>query len=189
MNRKNRAFTALALALASVLGVAAYQAPVRKRAANAAPELVGGPWINTKGGAAAPLAARAGKPTLVAFWTFGCSNCQANIAPYGRLLARYRPKGVEMISVHTPEMRVERDVEEVKRHVGKFAIDYPVVVDGKGLNWDRWGVRYWPTLFLLDGEGRVVRRWEGELNWQGANGEGMVAAALDTLLAGRSLPQ
>jgi hypothetical protein len=36
-----------------------------------APELVGGPWLNTSGNAPLRLANRRGKVTIVEFWTFG----------------------------------------------------------------------------------------------------------------------
>lgn len=36
-----------------------------------APELVGGPWLNTARNAPITLAARRGKVTIVEFWTFG----------------------------------------------------------------------------------------------------------------------
>ncbi len=36
-----------------------------------APELVGGPWLNTSGGKPVTLAAQRGKVTIVHFWTFG----------------------------------------------------------------------------------------------------------------------
>ena len=37
----------------------------------AAPELVGGPWINNDKNGPIKLAARKGKVTIVQFWTFG----------------------------------------------------------------------------------------------------------------------
>ena len=37
----------------------------------AAPELVGGPWLNRPRGAPHTLASRKGKVTVVQFWTFG----------------------------------------------------------------------------------------------------------------------
>ena len=37
----------------------------------AAPELVGGPWINSDKNGPVKLAARKGKVTIVQFWTFG----------------------------------------------------------------------------------------------------------------------
>lgn len=171
--------------LATVFAFAQRGVTAAKPDPNAAPLFAEGQWLNTKEGTPVTLASRKGKPTLVAFWTFACSNCQANIPVYARLLAKYRPQGVEMISIHTPEMRVERDLEEVKNHVARFGIDYPVLIDNANANWNRWGVRYWPTLFVVDANGHAIRRWEGELNWQGADGEAQVGRVLEGLLAAK----
>ncbi|RYG29127.1 redoxin domain-containing protein [bacterium] len=148
-------------------------------------EFVGGPWLNVAGGRPIALASRTDHPTLIAFWTFGCSNCQANLAPYARLYAKYKPLGVELVAIHTPEMSHERRTEAVEEHIERFKIPYPVLVDNDNKNWNRWSVRYWPTLFLLDRKGRVVKKWEGELNYGRAQGEAEVARALDGLLTRR----
>jgi thiol-disulfide isomerase/thioredoxin len=170
------------LGLASAFALA-QGTPEKKPNPDQAPLFAEGRWLNTKDGKPVTLESRKGKPTLVAFWTFGCSNCQANIPAYERLLAKYRPKGVEMISVHTPELKIERDVEEVKKHVAKHRIDYPVLIDNENANWNRWHVQVWPTLYVVDGEGVVKCRWLGELNWQGAGGEAKIGQVLDALLA------
>ncbi|RYG48211.1 redoxin domain-containing protein [bacterium] len=177
------------LLLASAFVFANQEPAAKKPHPDQAPELTGGPWLNTENGKPVTFESRKGRPTLVAFWTFACSNCQANIAPYARLLAKYRPKGVEMISVHTPEIEVERNPEEVKRHLAKFKIDYPVLIDNDHANWNRWKLKWWPTLYVLGGNGIVIRRWEGELNWNGAKGEAEVARLLDRLLAEKASTQ
>lgn len=157
--------------------------PAAKPNPNQAPLFAQGEWLNTKDGKPVTLASRKGKPTLVAFWTFACSNCHANFPAYARLLAKYRPKGVEMISIHTPEIEIERDVEEVKKRIAKYKIDYPVLIDNKNENWNRWKVNVWPTLFVVDGEGVARYYWRGELNWKGAGGEAKIGEILDGLLA------
>ena len=45
------------------------QAPIAENVS--APELVGGPWLNTPNHQPIKLAARKGKVTVVEFWTFG----------------------------------------------------------------------------------------------------------------------
>jgi len=150
---------------------------------NKAPALVGGPWLNTKDGKPVTIESRKGKPTLVAFWTFACENCQNNLKPYERILALYRKKGVELISVHTPELKIEREQAEVQKHIAKYKIDYPVLVDNDGANWNRWQLSVWPTLFVLDKQGRVRYQWKGELNWQNGGGEAKIEQVLDALLA------
>jgi thiol-disulfide isomerase/thioredoxin len=173
------------LGLATAFAFAKQGAPAKKPNPDQAPLFAEGQWLNTKDGKPVTLESRKGKPTLVAFWTFACSNCQANIPAYERLLAKYRPKGVEMVSVHTPELRIERDVEEVKKHVEKYKIDYPVLIDNANANWDRWKVSMWPTLYVVDGDGVVKYHWRGELNWRGAGGEAKIGQILDGLLAKR----
>ncbi len=83
----------------------------------AAPELSGGPWLNTPDNKPLTLAARRGKVTIVQFWTFGCSNCQANLPAYARLHKKFEKQGVTIIGVHTPEFDHERDPKNVARRV------------------------------------------------------------------------
>lgn len=174
---------AASMTLLPVLAVP-QQAPAKPAASpDQAPLFADGQWFNTKDGKPLTLESRKGKPTLVAFWTFACSNCQANLPAYRRLLAKYRPKGVELISIHTPELKIERDVEEVKKHIEKFRIDYPVLIDNDNANWNRWKVSMWPTLYVVDGNGVVQYHWRGELNWRGAGGEAKIGQILDRMLA------
>lgn len=170
------------LAAAAAFALAQETAPPKPHR-DQAPLFAEGQWLNTKDGKPVTLASRKGKPTLVAFWTFACSNCKANIPAYARLLAKYRPQGVEMVSIHTPEIRIERDVEQVKKHVEKYKIDYPVLIDNDNANWNRWQVRVWPTLFVVDGDGVVKYHWVGELDWRRAGGEAKIGRILDGLLA------
>jgi thiol-disulfide isomerase/thioredoxin len=176
----------LVLMLASAVGFGVQAQKPEAPDPNRAPELVGGPWINTKDGEPVSIKSRRGKPTLVAFWTFACENCQHNIPAYARLLAKYRSKGVELIAIHTPEMKVEHDLEQVKAHVTRFKIDYPVLIDNGNANWSHWGVGVWPSLYVVDGDGIVRYHWFGELNWKGAGGEVKIAQVLDDLLAEQS---
>lgn len=167
------------------LAVAAFAGAALSKPADPAkaPELSGGPWINTPNDKPITLASRHGKVTLVAFWTFECVNCRNNMPAYARLLAKYRPKGVEMIAVHTPELPNEHDLDQIKAHIKEFKIDYPVLVDNDATNWKRWKVDVWPSLAVIDQEGNIRYHWVGELNYNGAGGEAKVAEMLDTLLA------
>jgi NADH dehydrogenase len=136
-----------------------------------APELVGGPWLNTASGAPIKLAARRGKVTLVQFWTFGCINCRRNLPAYARLHQRFAPKDVALIGVHTPEFAHERDSANVARFVKQNNIAYPILLDAKSENWKRWKQEFWPTVYVLDKQNRMRYRWEGELAYNGATGE------------------
>jgi len=146
-----------------------------------APELVGSAnqWLNTDGRALS-LASRKGKVTIVEFWTFECSNCRANLPAYSQWAEKYRGRGVEVIGVHTPELPEERNPKNVARFARERGISYPILIDGQGANWNRWKQQYWPTVYVVDGDGQVAFKWEGELGSDGgAQVEHAVNAALD----------
>lgn len=149
---------------------------------HAAPELVGGPWLNTPGDQPVSLASRRGKVTIVHFWTYGCYNCQNNLAAYARWYQQFAGRDVVIVGIHTPETSSERVGANVVRHVKDFKIEYPVLFDQSETNWRRWQQRYWPTVYLIDRKGKVRFRWIGELNYGGKQGEARMAKLVEDLL-------
>jgi peptide-methionine (R)-S-oxide reductase len=147
-----------------------------------APELVKGQWLNTPGNKPITLAERRGKVTIVQFWTFGCSNCVANLPAYARWNKKFAAQDVAIIGIHTPESDHERDPRNVARRVRELGISYPVLIDNDHQNWNTWKQRYWPTVYVIDKAGRVRSKWEGELNWKNAGGEAKVANTVEYLL-------
>ena len=122
--------------------------------APAAPELSNGVWINSE-----PLTLKSlrGRVVLVDFWTFACYNCLNTVPHIKNWDAQYRDKGLTIIGVHTPESDLERNEGDLRRGVAALGIKYPVVTDNDYSTWKAYGVEAWPTLFLLDKQGRV--RW------------------------------
>ena len=122
--------------------------------AQAAPEISDGLWINSE-----PLTLKSlhGRVVLIEFWTFACYNCRNTLPTVKKWDAQYRDKGLTIIGVHTPESDLERNVDDVRREIGALGIKYPVVTDNDYSTWKAYGVEAWPTLFLLDKQGRV--RW------------------------------
>jgi hypothetical protein len=84
--------------------------------------------------------------------------------------------------VHTPETAEERIADHVARQVKKLGITYPILMDAKGENWNRWGQRFWPTVYLVDKRGHARYRWEGELEYMHAGGEATMARLVEALL-------
>ena len=122
--------------------------------AAAAPEISNGIWINSE-----PLTLRSlhGRVVLIEFWTFACYNCRNTLPSLKKWDAQYRDQGLTIIGVHTPELDFERDIDQLRREVAGLGINYPVVTDQNYSTWKAYGVEAWPTLFLLDKQGRV--RW------------------------------
>ena len=144
-----------------------------------APAFVDGPWLNTPGGQA-PAAA---KVTIVHFWTYGCYNCVNNLPVYARWQQRFAGRPVAMVGIHTPEFDHESRVDNVKTHIKRLGVTFPVLVDSQRRNWDRWNQQFWPAVYLVDAQGRVRYRWDGELNWRGTKGEEIMAQRIEELLA------
>jgi hypothetical protein len=75
---------------------------------------------------------------------------------------RYTGEGLTIVGVHSPEFAWERPYEKVVEARERLAIRYPVVLDNDLTIWDRWGVRAWPTLVLVDRTGVIRYRHIGE---------------------------
>jgi thiol-disulfide isomerase/thioredoxin len=119
-----------------------------------APEISNGMWINSE-----PLTLKGlrGRVVLIDFWTFACYNCRNTLPSLKKWDTQYRDKGLTIIGVHTPELDFERDIAQLRREVAALGINYPVVTDQDYSTWKAYKVEAWPTVFLVDKQGRV--RW------------------------------
>ena len=119
-----------------------------------APELASGEWINSE-----PLKLKdlRGRVVLIEFWTFGCINCRNTLPFVESWHDRYREKGLAVIGVHSPEFDAEKNVDSLRGQVASLGIRYPVVTDNDYQTWNTYKVEAWPTIFLLDKQGRI--RW------------------------------
>lgn len=120
----------------------------------AAPEFAKGNWINSD-----PLTLNKlrGRVVVVEFWTFGCFNCRNTVPSVKEWDAKYRDRGLTIVGVHTPETESEYRLENVRKEVPALGIKYPVVTDNDYTTWKAYGVEAWPTIAVLDKQGRV--RW------------------------------
>ena len=122
--------------------------------AAAAPELATGNWINSD-----PIKLKdlRGRVVLIDFWTFACSNCRNTLPFIKSWNDRYREKGLAVIGVHSPEFDEEKQLENLRREIVSLGIRYPVVTDNDYQTWTAYNVEAWPTMFLVDKQGRI--RW------------------------------
>jgi thiol-disulfide isomerase/thioredoxin len=125
-----------------------------------APDFVGiDNWINS---APLDLAQLRGKVVLVDFWTFDCINCAHTLPHVKDWYARYRDKGLVVVGVHTPEYSFERDTGNLKKAIAKYGIEYPVAQDNRYATWNAYNNQYWPALYLIDQNGKIVYTHFGE---------------------------
>ena len=76
--------------------------------------------------------------------------------------ARYAGQGLSIVGVHCPEFGWEKPFDKVVDAVRELGIKYAVVQDNDFAVWNRYAVRGWPTLVLVDRRGIVRYRHIGE---------------------------
>lgn len=147
-------------ALAAFADTRGETVPPMVEAGAQAPELAGiERWHNS---APLKLSELRGKVVLVDFWTYSCINCIHTIPYVNEWYRKYRDQGLVVIGVHTPEYPFERDARNVADALGRFGIRYPVAQDNRYDTWNAYGNRYWPALYLVDANGRIVYTRFGE---------------------------
>ena len=60
-----------------------------------------------------------------------------------------------MIGNHYPEFNHEKDLDNLRQAVADLDIPYAVAQDNQGETWRAYNNRYWPTLYLIDKQGRL----------------------------------
>jgi DNA-binding beta-propeller fold protein YncE len=129
-----------------------------------APPLDGGlGWLNAAG--PIELTRLRGKIVLLDFWTFCCINCMHVLPDLAKLEAEFRNELV-VIGVHSAKFEGERDSENLREAILRYAVKHPVVNDGDMAIWKSYGVRAWPTLVLIDPEGYYIGRLSGEGHYE-----------------------
>ena len=120
-------------------------------------------WVNT---AKPPkLEDFRGKFVRLDFWTYCCINCMHTL-PELKKLERAYPNNLVVIGVHSAKFATEEHAKNVAEAVERYKIEHPVVNDPKHLLWDRFTVRSWPTLILIDPRGEAVWGKPGESTFE-----------------------
>ena len=71
---------------------------------------------------------------------------------------QYRDRGLTIIGVHTPELSEEYNLDNVRREVPSLGINYAIVTDNDYKTWKAYNLEAWPTIFVIDKQGRI--RWQ-----------------------------
>jgi thiol-disulfide isomerase/thioredoxin len=102
-----------------------------------------------------------GKVVLLDFWGIWCSPCVNGLPSLERLKQKYEPRGVVFLSIHTPG----EEIGKIRRFLDFKKVTLISALDegrGKGDNSrngvtaDRYGVRGYPTLVMIDRDGNAA---------------------------------
>jgi len=80
-----------------------------------------------------------------------------------RLRERF-PEELVVIGVHSAKFQAEKATANLRQAVMRLGIEHPVVNDEAFRIWDHFAVKAWPTLVLIDPEGKVVAAQSGEID-------------------------
>ncbi len=129
-----------------------------------APPLSGGvSWINTAG--PIDLEDLRGKFVILDFWTYCCINCM-HVLPELKKLERAYPNEVVVIGVHSAKFDAEQETDNIREAVERYEIEHPVINDANHTIWDRFGAQSWPTICVIDPEGKLIVRESGEIPFE-----------------------
>ncbi|MFZ0546306.1 MAG: thioredoxin-like domain-containing protein [Candidatus Promineifilaceae bacterium] len=116
-------------------------------------------WLNT--GRPLTLAELKGKVVLLDFWTYGCINCIHIIPDLKRLEHEFADELV-VIGVHSAKFANEGETENIRRIILRYELTHPVINDNNFEVWSQYGAQSWPTLVLIDPDGKVLGYHSGE---------------------------
>ena len=103
-----------------------------------------------------------GKVGLVNFWATSCVSCVKEMPKMVETYKKFAPRGYEMIAV---AMSYDHP-NQVAEFAASRALPFKVALDADGAIARGFGeVRATPMSFLIDRQGRIVRRYVGEPEW------------------------
>jgi peroxiredoxin len=96
------------------------------------------------------------RPVVVRFQASWCKVCRREVAGFGRVVERYRARGVDFIALH-----VQDTASDVRKFVRAHRIGYPVALDPRLTIANRFGFEGTPLTLVVDRKGELAARIEG----------------------------
>ncbi|GIX36448.1 MAG: hypothetical protein KatS3mg126_2227 [Lysobacteraceae bacterium] len=115
-------------------------------------------WVN---GDPVLMGAQRGRVVALVFWHAASAYCHNLLADL-ELIATRHADGLTVVAVHTPKFDAERDPRIPLKAINRLGSRLPVAHDRLFLLWQHYEVRAWPTVVLIDPEGRVDGRFVGD---------------------------
>lgn len=106
------------------------------------------------------LAEMQGQPVIVNFWATWCPPCRAEMPAMQRAWETLRDEGVMLVGVNVGESE-----GEIAAFVERLGVDFPLPMDTDMSVSQQWPMKGLPTTFVVDPEGRIVYRAQGEREW------------------------
>ena len=103
-----------------------------------------------------------GKVVLVNFWATSCEPCVRELPGIALTWKRFGPQGFEVVGVAMSYDPPNRVVE----FTTKLGVGFPISLDVSGeIERGFGGLKFVPTTFVIDKQGRIARRIDGEIQF------------------------
>jgi cytochrome c biogenesis protein CcmG/thiol:disulfide interchange protein DsbE len=98
-----------------------------------------------------------GKLVLLNFWASWCGPCLEEMPKFSAWQREYGAQGLQVIGVS-----MDDDMAPARRLIAKRPTSYPILVGDAQLGEAFGGVLGLPLTYLIDREGRIVARYQGD---------------------------
>lgn len=120
-----------------------------------------------------------GKVVLLAFFATWCPLCSEEMPRLNALQRRYEARGFSALAVSIDQV----GAGQVGRWTQERGLAFPILQDKSFSSRAMHGVRFVPTLYLLDREMRPAARAVGSVDWQGKEASDLIERLLAPSLA------
>ncbi|MES9941994.1 MAG: TlpA disulfide reductase family protein [Candidatus Thiodiazotropha sp. 6PLUC2] len=101
-----------------------------------------------------------GRVVLVNFWASWCPPCIEEMPSMTRLVETISSDRLVVLAVNVKEKRAR-----VERIATRLELNFPVLLDQKKAVADAWGIKVYPSSFLIDSSGRMRFKAIGPVEW------------------------
>ncbi len=104
-------------------------------------------------------AAVSGNVVMVDFFSSWCIACKVEARALAEVYGEYEGQPVEFVGIAVWDV-----LGDTTRHIDRYAVPYPNILDARGVTAVSYGVRGVPEKFFLDRQGQIVRRMIGPID-------------------------
>jgi thiol-disulfide isomerase/thioredoxin len=119
------------------------------------------------------LADQRGRALVLNFWATWCGPCRDELPSLDRLARRLAqaPNGPRVLGVNYKE-----SPDTIRRFLaGLPGVELPMLLDAQGTAMAAWTPRILPTTVLIDRSGRPLGSVVGEIDWDSAEAQALIA--------------